>query len=127
MEKNDPMKKLLKGNFADDIPSPDFTDSVMHKIARLEQKTSQKTAYKPIISKSGWVVITLMVFGIAFMGVLYGGDSPSRARGGQLIDYFTDMRLNLRMLQSPIVVVSLVCILSLLLLDKFFHQARLGK
>lgn len=49
-----------------ETPSPSFTDRIMQAV---EQKTAQKTVYKPLISKKGWFVVAAIF--VLSMGWLY--------------------------------------------------------
>jgi hypothetical protein len=68
---DDFVKKVVK-NIGLETPSDHFTQSIMSKIAA-QKENSTITIYKPLISKTGWLVlaaITLFLFAFIIFGNL---------------------------------------------------------
>lgn len=68
---DDFVKKVVK-NIGLETPSDHFTQSIMSKIAA-QKENSTVTIYKPLISKTGWLVlaaITLFLFAFIIFGNL---------------------------------------------------------
>lgn len=64
-------KKIVK-EASLESPSFNFTDAVMSQIKALEANSA--TIYKPLISKTGWVLITATIFS-TILYVVFGSDS----------------------------------------------------
>lgn len=61
-----------------------FTDAVMFKVEALEKK--QVTVYKPLISKTTWVLISIGFLGV-FMYTLFFGNAPESTTWLSKIDF----------------------------------------
>ena len=57
-------------------PSLDFLQNVMNSVEITSKKTTTTTAYQPLVSRRGWVVVCLFVASI-LTGLLLSADSGS--------------------------------------------------
>ena len=81
-------KELLK-SIGTESPSENFVEDVMHSI-RAAQSATAKTAYNPLISNLGWLLIGGMVIMIAVL-LLYGTSDFSNLFAEVNIDVFSWM------------------------------------
>jgi len=63
-------KKVIKSSLLES-PSLDFTANIMAKIEA--SATNNITVYKPLISKSGWLIISILVIGGLTYGIFSSG------------------------------------------------------
>ena len=60
-EQDKRIKELLRGNFDEPSPSPDFTKKIMQNItASAESQEQNGFKYVPVISNSGWIFVCVL-------------------------------------------------------------------
>ena len=83
-------KKIIK-NASVESPSINFTDAIMSKINALPQ--SESTVYKPLISKTTWLIIGLIVLSL----ILFFGTKTEHSSWIQFIDFsrLSNLKINI--------------------------------
>ena len=67
-EQDKKIKVLLKGNFDEPSPSPDFTKNIMENLVAQEaSKEQHEFEYVPVISRLGWMLIGVLFLGVVFL------------------------------------------------------------
>jgi hypothetical protein len=79
------LKKTIKHLEFEQVP-PEFTGSVMAKLEQFQIK-SQKTAYRPLISKPAWYAMVLVVIGV---GIFLGSSAKIESS-----EWFSVIKLNI--------------------------------
>lgn len=79
------LKKAIKRLELEQVPL-EFTDSVMAKLEQ-SQIESQKTIYKPLISKPAWYIIALILYGA---GLFLGSSANLKS-----VDWVSVIKLNI--------------------------------
>lgn len=78
-------------------PSFNFTDVVMSKVNALQESCA--TVYKPLISKTGWIVISLGVLALVLY-TLFFGTKTDTTNWVQAIDFSMFSNINMDFLPS---------------------------
>ena len=78
-------------------PSFNFTDSVMAKVNALHENNA--TVYKPLISKSSWVLIGFGVLALVFY-ILFFGTKIETSNWIQSVDFSMFFNINMDVLPS---------------------------
>ena len=117
-EQDKKIQELLKGNFSNEEPSLDFTNSVMDNILQIQADKEKSFVYTPVISKLGWSIICAFFIGILF------AISNSTAHTWDLNKYSQMFKLDFSLLQSPIVCVSIISVFLLLLVEKSLRSYK---
>ena len=116
------IRDLLKGNFDEPVPSPEFTESVMANIVAQEVVKEQKEfEYVPVISRPGWILIGLLFLTAAYLGLTSDVDSKLSA-----LNYIPDWRFDTSVIHSQIALLAVLSILTLLIIDRLLIRFKLG-
>ena len=121
-EKDKRIKELLQGNFEEPMPSLDFTTNTMQKISEVEEASvQQKIEYKPVISKVGWAFI-----GAFLLVLMFFGGSVEKESRFNLTELLPKWHIDFSLFQSPIVMISVLVILSMIVLDRLIMRFKMG-
>jgi len=71
---DDLAKKVIKDT-AIETPSFNFTDAVMSKVSKLS--VNKSTIYKPLISKTTWVFVSIVFLAVIFYTLSFGTQTES--------------------------------------------------
>lgn len=120
--KDSKLTKLLQENLLESVPY-NFTSNIIDTIENTED------IYKPIISKSAWVVIISSFIGLVLY-ILFNSRSSSESPSvfSKISPYFQELSFNTISLEfnmSSILVFSLLVLSSLLFLDYFLKQREM--
>lgn len=116
------IRDLLKGNFDEPSPSPEFTDSVMANIVAQEVvKEQTEFEYVPVISNPGWMLI-----GVLFLVAAYFGLTSDVESKFSVLNYIPDWRFDSSVIHSQIALFAVLSILALLIIDRLLVRFRLG-
>ncbi|MFT4662012.1 MAG: hypothetical protein ACI9AT_000236 [Ulvibacter sp.] len=121
-EQDKKIKALLKGNFDEITPSPDFTKNIMDSIVASEVLTEQKKfEYVPVISMSQWMLI-----GLAFLTVVYLGLTGDKGSIFTMSDYVPSFQFDSSIVHSQLALFAVLSIFTLLFVDRLLARYRLG-
>ncbi len=93
----DDLSRKVFGKATIESPSFNFTDAVMSKVNALHE--SKATVYKPLISKTSWVLIGLGVLALILYILLFGSDTET-SNWMQSIDFSVLSNINMDVLPS---------------------------
>ncbi|MFT5596081.1 MAG: hypothetical protein ACI8QH_000870 [Flammeovirgaceae bacterium] len=123
MKENDrKIKELLKGNFDEPTPSPDFTKNIMEKInAQVSLREQPASEYVPVISKLGWMLI-----GVLFIGAVGLGLTGGKGAKFSVSNHGPDWQFDSSIIHSQLALFAVLSILALLIVDRLISRFRLG-
>ncbi len=114
------IKALLKGSFDTPTPSPDFTHTIMDKIAAQEPLiASPKFEYVPVISKTGWMLIVVGFISLVFLAL-----SGSKESTFNVSNHIPNWHLDVSIAHFQLVLMAVLSIFALLLIDRLLVKLK---
>jgi hypothetical protein len=121
-EQDKKIKELLKGNFDEPSPSPDFTKNIMESIVAQEVlKEQNEFKYVPLISRTGWTLICVLFLAVVCLGLT--SDKGSRF---SVSNYVPDWQFESPVFHSQLALFAVLSILTLLIIDRLLIRFRLS-
>lgn len=114
------IKKLLTGKFQHVQPGDNFTEDIMSRITELETVTNTESfEYKPVISKWGWLAISVFLSTVFYIGLTGEGQETLMVQ-----HYLLDWQFDFSIFYSRLTLFAFVSMLALLMIDSLMKVRR---